>query len=497
MSTAGRFTTVSIDLAIRIIEYFNQSDGDLTKEDSIAAPSEALDLADDLMDKLVGSFFDTLEDDVLAPLTDGDLLTPDNVEQRVDQSEGAAIQNAIRALALNIGIEATGLTQLETHQQMITQVTSFLALEDILGARSQLAFEKGVQPALEARVAKQTQSEFVALPDAIEFALRKREGDRGWLGGSNTPSVVQDAVGSNDPVRPDNILEEWGIRPDQRQILEEVSLEAVEAEELLESPIQFGVVPDAGLVERNARRAGLPESVIDLFVETAEAAVRSADLWEQKTTTGDLVGELDTAVDDGEISVDQAVRLLPEEIDDAKPALRDRWEAFTTTPNKSPTRSQFEGSFAWGLTDLDVLTDRLDRTDIDPEKYSDVVDAGILDELDGDLRTAVGLGILSENEYSQYAARVGLDQDAINSLLGGTDLDDYAKSVLKDDSDATGFSVGNIIDIGPSREAALRSAGVATVGDLASADASEVSETLAISPEFSRTLIDRADRRVN
>ena len=466
-------------------------------EDEVAREiSQDLSAAENMIDEAFGTLFDALEDDVVNQILSEGELIPGNVETAINGAEGAAIEDSISAMIGSLGVELAGASQIETHQHIITQVLSFMALEDVLGRRLGMVYEKGVDPALEARIAKQTRSEFVAMPDAVEFALRKKQGDRGWLGGENTPDVVKDVVGSNNPVNPNNILEEWGLRDDQRQLLEETGLEAVEAEELLESPIQFGVIPDPEVVERNARRAGLPENVIDLFVDVVENADRSADIWEQRTSTEELVNQLDSLTASGEISPQDAVNLLPSEVEPAFPALRDRFERLAELPSKSPTRSQVESAFGLGMIGRGRFEELLGRVDVDPSEYPEIVGATILDELDGDLYEAVGARTLSDEEYVNLAESVGVDQFAIELLLTGESLSKVAEARVQDEQEATGQRLQTIIGIGQSRASALEGVGIDSVQALANADVDTVAESAVVEPETAQRFIQSARQRI-
>ena len=433
------------------------------------------DDTDELLENVLGGVFEELEEDVKNEITERGYLTPDNVGPAVLGAEGAAIEDGIVGIASGLAIELAGATQLESHQFALSQILSFMALEDVLGRELGMLYEKGVDPALEAKIARETRSEYVSLQDHVEYELRTRSGDEGWLEGVAT----------------------YGVRPDEVHKLEEVSLEAVEAEELLESPIQFGVVPDPDLVRRNAKRAGLPEEVMELFVETAEAAPRSADMWEQRTALEPVISQYDTLVDDGEVSPVEARQALPAEADEAADALQDRWEGIDDLPAGSPTRGQLESWFGWGLINRQSLADGLRRTDVDPEEYPAVIGENILEELDGDLRTALGLGIIDENYYTSLCRSVGIEQDVIRDLLSGADLDDIGKSKASEDVPLGERPTTVINQIGTSRAAGLEGRGIETVADLAAADPETVADGAYVNLEAAKNLISRAQTMVS
>jgi hypothetical protein len=482
-------TILLIPIAV-IVDYLTDDEGNLDiggTLDEVRADGE----------EAVSGIFETAEQDMIDKLAQGGTMKPEGINTRVDRAEKSALGTAIDGMGAALGIEISGVTQVETHQFVVSQLLAAIGLDEVLGREIGMFYSKGVDPALEADVAKRTRSEFVSVQDAHEYALRKRTADEGYLHASGAPDVVVDAIGSNEPVNEENILEEWGIRDDQLGILEEVGIEAIEAEELLESPVQFGVVPDPELVRENARRAGLPQEAIDLFGETAEAATRSSDMWEQRTAIEPVVSELDTLVADGEITPGEAMNYLPPGADEARDALADRWRNIQTLPNEAPTRGQLESWFTWGLIDRQTFVTGLQRVDVDPNDYPAVVAEAILGELDGDLRTALGIGLLDENRYSQYARTVGLDQSAIQALLTGSDLKDIGQQRASEEVPLAERPTDVVIDVGENRAAALEGVGIETVGDLATASVDEVSGATDLVERSARTLIERAKQMTN
>jgi hypothetical protein len=483
---------------VRLIERGGQPFGDklfdLDEEKFQEAIKSEDTKADSLVTRFLGDVVESVETDLTQEFRTDDGLKPDGIEDRINAAETDAVSYALANITASLGIELAGLTQLESHQFGLSQITSFLALEDIVGRELAMYTEKGVNPALEAKVAKETRSEFVSLQDAVEFALRKKPADSGYLRAGGAADAAVDKIGSNEPVNPNNLLEEWGIRDDQLEILEEVSIGALEPEELIEEPVQFGVIPPRDVVQDELDRSGIAEGTKELYMEVVDAMPRSADLWEQRTTTEALIGEIDTLVDDGQLTPAQARLQLPDEADEAADALEDRWMGLDDLPNKAPTRSQLETWFGWGLINRNSLVAGLRNVDVDPEEYPAVVGENILDEIDGDLRTALGVGLIDENYYSRLARTVGLDQDVIRQLLGGKDLDDIGKERASEEIPLAERPTTAVIDIGTSRSAALAGAGIDNIGDLAAADVGTVADAAALTETAAETLISRAQQ---
>lgn len=429
---------------------------------------------DSIITDFLGEVTETIESDLTDEISKGDYLKPDNVEGRVNAAESDAISYAVGNILSSLAIELAGLTQLESHQFGLAQITSFLALEDLVGSELEMYMEKGAKPALEAKVARETRSEFASLQDAIEQQLRNKNQDERWLTNIGT----------------------YGIRPDNVPILEEVAIGEIEPEELIEEPVQFGVIPERETVKAELDRAGLAEDAKDLYLEVVDAMPRSADLWEQRTATEPVVSELDKLVSDGEVTPSEAANYVPPEAEDATQALNDRWQNIDNLPNKAPTRSQLESWFGRGLINRSTLFEGLERTDVDPNEYPAVMGDAILSELDGDLRTALGLGLIDENYFSSLAKSVGLEQDVVRDVMAGDDLDDIAIEKASEDIPLSDRPTTAVIDIGTSRAAALSGAGIDSVGDLARADVGTVAEAAAFSDEAAETIINRAESMV-
>ena len=482
-------TILLVPVAV-VVDYLTDDEGNLDIPgtlDEVRADGE----------EAISTIFETAEQDMIDELAQGGTMQPEGINTRVDRAEKSALGTAIDGMGAALGIEISGITQVESHQFVVSQLLAAIGLDEVLGREIGMFYSKGVDPALEADVAKRTRSEFVNLQDAIEYALRQKPADDGWLHASGAIDDVNDKIGSNEPVNPENLVEEWGIRDDQLDILEKVAISEIEPEELIEEPVQFGVIPPKDTVEAELDRAGVSEDAKALFLEVVDAMPRSADLWEQRTAVEPVVSELDKLVSEGEVTPGEATNYVPAEAEDASQALQDRWRNIQTLPNKAPTRSQLESWFAWGLINRRTLYEGLQRTDVDPNDYPAVMGDAILSEIDGDLRTALGLGLIDENYFSSLAKSAGLEQDVVRDIMAGDDLDDIAKQKASEEVDLSDRPTTAVIDIGTSRAAGLSGEGVETVGDLAQADVQTVAEAAGFSDEAAQTIISRAQSMVN
>jgi len=212
-------------------------------------------------DEVGAAIVDLVEEFVLDDLEDAGELKPENVEGVADQVEGGA-GSVLAGLGLaGSAVEAGSLGQIDQQQEYITQALAGLGVDDVTGMELDARLEQGIKPAWEAKAGKEHRANFVNVQDAVEYLLRQKDGDSGWLSGSNIPPAAYDKIQSNTPVNPDNALEEWGIRDDQLDILEFVSLESMEFEELIETPAELGLVVDPDLLDTVLDLAGYPEEL--------------------------------------------------------------------------------------------------------------------------------------------------------------------------------------------------------------------------------------------
>lgn len=445
-------------------------------------------------DEIGAILTDFIEEFIVSDLQAAGELSPENIEAVTDRTEGNGVAVLAAIAGAGLALEVASLGQVDEHQEYITQILAGLGVDEVTGNELAARTAEGIMPALNAQVGKQHRSKFVNLPDAVEYALRNKETDEGWLQGQTAPDDTVDAIGSNDPVNPNNLIEEWGVRDDQLEILERVSLDAPEIEELVESPVQFGVVPSPEETEKVLQISGLPESAKDLFRRTIEAAPDAADLWEQRTRSGDLIGELDTLVRDGTLSTEEAMSLLPEEIDEARPALRDRFDLLSDPPAGTPSQTDFETAWGFGFIDTDELEQQLDQSEYPTDRFPSVVDGLIADEIDGDLQQALGLGLIDEPTYGQLMDRLGLDSETQQALFAGEGLDDVADRRLQQAEQAETRPVASVPGIGQSRATALEAIGIETLGDLAAADQQQVAQAAQVSPETAAEFIQLAQQ---
>ena len=478
----------SVDNAFESI--INPQTDDEQASDAIGGAIEDVVVADEAAAAIV----DAIEEAVIDDLEDEGEITPGNVEELADGVEGGSVATIIGLGLSGTSIEAASLGQIDQHQEYLMQAVASLQLDNVTGTELQARMAEGVEPALAAKVTAEHRAKFVDLQDAVEYALRNKQADSDYLSGSELPDDIASDLRPDEPVTEDNLIEQYGIRDDQLRILEEVAIREMEPEELLETPAEAGVFVDPELLQEEMDRTGVSEQVKDVFTRTAERLPRTTRAYEERPVAEAGVSQLDQLVSSGEVSVDQAIEILPDLNEKTIEELRARFELISELPNGSPTRSQVEGGFTTGLIGLQRFTDLVDQVDVDPEAHPYVLQEAILSELDGDLRRAVGLGLIEEGQYVEYAEVVGLEQSIIDRLLQGEDLGDIADSRLAEDVSSGTLAVDTISGIGESRRQTLEAVGLDTVSAVADATPNEITSVLDVAESTAEGFISRATR---
>jgi len=290
------------------------------------------------------------------------------------------------------------------------------------------------------------------------------------------------------------------------QFLTFLALEDVIGKEL-ETTVSEGVEPllqQQVNKEYRSKKADLADAVeaqlrtkdsdTDYLDGLAEYGIREEDVSILEAAAISEV-ELDAQVQAGETTPIEATRALPDDVDEARDALRDRFELLEANARDAPSDSDTLGHLSRGIVGLQTAAEELSNPGRDDSETTRLLVEEILSELDGDLRTALGLGQIDDAAYSELASVAGVDQDAVNSLLDGDDLDEIALRRLRDDQTPAGQSVESIIGIGPARGSALAASDIETVQDLANADPEEVADIAQVTVDAARDFVEAAVRR--
>jgi hypothetical protein len=412
-------------------------------------------------DEIAAALVDLVEEFVISDLEDAGQLTPQNVERVADQTEGGATAVLLGVGLASTAVEAASLGQVDKQTEYVTQALAGLGVADVTGLELEARISEGIMPALEAKVNSEHRAKFADLQDVVEADLRTKDSDSDYIRDIST----------------------YGIRPDQLDILEEVALNAMEFEELIETPAELGLVVPDSVLNAELDRSGYSEATKDFLRQVNTEIDRSNRVWQEKTAVDPVVSRLDQLVESGELNPAAATALLPPGAQTGIDALNDRFNNIQGLSQGKPSRSQLEGSFARGYSSLDKLRERLEAAEYDAEKYEGVVKATVLDELDGDLQEAVALGLVSENTYSNLCEFVGLDEDTTQALLSGQSFSDITTRRLQEQQSADELPTSAVQGIGEGREQALSFEGIDTLADLAAADVATVADATNVSEQ--------------
>jgi len=450
-----------------------QDDVEAFEEAADEISEQAPEIAEALQSAL-GELPEESQEVILQPLSPEDLENPGDVREQLQTAEGGAVGQAAGALGATIATEVAGAGEIESQQFLVSQVLTFLALENVLGKELETTIAEGVEPLLQQKVNAEYRSKQADLADVVEQQLRNKDQDTGYLGD----------------------LARYGIKEEDVPVLEEAAISEVGPEELIETPAEAGVLPDEETLQAELDRAGISEPAKEVFLETVQQLPRTTRLYEEATTAEELVRQLDAQVQAGETTPQEATRALPDDVDEARDALRERFELLAANASDPPSDSDTLGHLSRGIIGLQTAGQELSNPGRDDSETTRLLVEEILSELDGDLRTALGLGQIDEAAFSELASVAGVDQDAINSLLEGDDLDEIALRRLQDSQDSTGQSVESIIGIGDARGSALAARGLGTVGDLAQANPEEVADIAQVTVDTARGFVEAARSRV-
>jgi hypothetical protein len=419
---------------------------------------------------ILGEIPEEAQELILQAIEPGDIQEDTDVRGAIQEAEGAAVGQAVGAIGASLAIEAAPGADLDSQQFIVSQLLTFLALEDIVGLELQATTELGVLPPLERQVNREYRAQNADLQDKVEEQLRNKDQDQDYLDG----------------------IDIYGIRDEDVGLLEEVAIRSLEPEELIETPAEAGIVPDDDLLEEELDRAGISEGAKDLFRETVEEIPKTTRVYEERIRAEELVNQLDELVAAGELTPAEAVGRLGFLREETQEELQTRFQDLQELPSGPPTRSQVESGFQNGLIGLERFTDLLETVDVDTAEHPYVADEAILSEIDGDLRQAVGLGLITAGQYRELAEIAGLDEPIRNRLLEGEDLDEIAESRLQEKVDQGTLAVDTVSGIGEVRSTLLEAGGIGTVGALANASPAEVARLANVSEDTATGFISSA-----
>jgi hypothetical protein len=448
------------------------------------------------VDDFAAVLVDDLEQQILNAVKDEGQLNPGNVQTPANELEGTAA-SVLGGIGLGAStLEAASLGQIDSHTEYLTQAVVGLGFDDVTGLELDARVSEGIMPALEAQVKRQHTPKFADVNDAVEILLRNKQADFGFISDDAVDPFAQKLVQLDDPVDETNVLEHYGLREDQLGILEAVAIEPMEFEELVEQPAELGLAVPDDIVDAELDRAGYAEATKDFLKQVNQRIVASERFFDELTAVRPVIEKLDELVASGELSPSEATARIPSEVSDAQLPLSKRFNRVSQLPPGKPSRAQLIDSFARGGLSRQELEDELDESEFDTSKRNGLLDAIIIDELDGDLQESVALGLVDENTYSNLCQFVGFDQQTTDALLQGQSLSDITSRRLKEQTDPGELPVTTIQGIGESRAQSLELDGIEDLDDLATETAANVAEITNVSESTAAGWISAAQQAV-
>jgi len=219
-------------------------------------------------------------------------------------------------------------------------------------------------------------------------------------------------------------------------------------------------------------------------------------VYQELLRTEELVPQLDGLVRDGVVDPATAVDRIPIERDETRTALTDRFTQLRDLPAGGPSQAETVDSVVLGYISLEAARDRISQSDIDLSQFDDVLKSDIQSEVDGDMQRALGLGLLSDSQFTELAQFAGLDAETIQLARAGRDLGDVASRRLQDSETETGQTLEGLVGVGEQTAQGLRAAGIDSVTALADANPDTVADALATSPEAAERFVRQARVRV-
>jgi hypothetical protein len=453
-------------------------------------------LSGTVIDEFAEIFIESFEQVIAENFRTEGELTPQNIQGAVDGAEGdaAAVFGSLAAGAS--ALEAASLGQIDQHTEYITQAALAFGFEDISGLELRTRIEEGALPALEAQVNREHVSKFADLPDAIEILLRNKTADSGFVIDSNASARAQQLVRLSDEEPGSNLIKHYGLDPEQASILEEVAIQQMEFEELIEQPAELGLqVPD-DILQDELDRAGYAEDLKEFLTQVNTRITQSERFFDELTAVRPVIDKLDTLVQNGELTPTEAQAQIPSEVSDASTALGKRFQRIESLNPGAPTQAKLVDAFSRGKLSLSELILELEDGEFTVDQHRGVLDAIVIGELDGSLQESVALGLVSENEFSNLCATVGLDQETTDLLLQGQSFSDITSRRLEEQADPAELPVSAIQGIGESREQALGFEDIETLAQLAQASVETVASATNVTDSTAEGWISAAQQAI-
>jgi hypothetical protein len=482
-----------------------------------AAAAEAADETGDAIESLVGELPEESQELILEGVNPERIEAGEDPREALQEAEGAATSQAITAIAAVVGLEAAGLGQLDNQELIVTELLSFVALEDVLGTEIEATFQEGVNPALKQQVHSEYRSKQADFKDFTEAAVRSKgfgtgpeptEGD--------IPEGLQDLLPEEDlDYLPDP--DTYGTIPEQTSLYELVGLEAREPEELIEEPVQYGLHVPRRAIEATTNLAGMPKLEKEVFKSIPDKTPKTENIIQEYIRLTEVNFRLREAVQNGGLSPGVARQIIQPELDDlitnavpedllreedrtaeevaeeAGDELERNFQLLSSIPEDPPSVSQLQAYLEKGIIDTSAYIALYDRFGYRTAERDRSLREAVIDKGADAVVNQRRLGrIENDAEAFLQLALIGFDRQQSQALLSGTDPENVQEQEEASARAQAIESLSTVPNIGETRASQLFRAGVENIAQLAEEDQTTVGQATDLNAQQARDVIDAA-----
>jgi len=464
-------------------------------------------------DEVAGVLSDTAEEFVLAEAQEAGQLTPENVEETLDEVEGGALALGIGLITSGEIAEATTGFQMEINEEVLAQAAGIFGFGSLLGREIDARLQEGIDPALKQLVHKDHRSKQADFIDFVEGNLALRSSDQDILPREGIdPGELPDYFNPKDlGWMPDP--DTYGTIPDQTGLYELAALQTSEPEELIEEPVQYGIPVPKLAIEQVTELRGIPEDAANIYEEVIEQLPKTENLIRDYVRLTEFNFRLREKIEAGAIDSETAVKIIEPElrdiIENALPEdryrdedrtadevvdilieeLRRNFQLLESLPPDPPTQGDIESFFRRGVIDSKEYQQLYNQFAGQEQFFGLYLSEQAIRQGAEDIQQQHVLGRLSSSEASLRLGLIGWSDSDIERILGGADPDDIIDDKFADQEERAAADLGLIQEVGDVRAQRLRQFGFETVQAVANGSVEEIAEAAGVGDSTAQTII--------
>lgn len=488
----------------------------------VQASEAAGDIFDDIQpnDEIAAFVVDAIEESILSDIQEAGVTTPDEVEGAVDDAAGVAASWMGGAGTAAAAAEFSSFGQLEAPARFLELILENSGAGGVMGRETEARLQEGIDPALKQLAHREHRSKQANIQDWVEAnrdvkwasgQIETREGD--------VPGEAQSLFSDQDfGWLPDP--DTYGTIPDQTELFEFASLESLEPEEIIEEAPQKGVIPDRAAMEQVLHVSGLPEDVKQVYLDVWENLPETAGVIEDSLRLQNVIFELDTLVLDNVMSPREAVAHIRSDVEDfirvsradGNPVGPDRsgaqvaatvldelqrhWDLLYRLPNGSPTKSDIEEWYELGIISLQQFQTLWQAFgDFEPF-WPNNAKAVVIAQAEDDIRKANLLGRITTQEATFRLRQKGYTDSQAGEILSGASPDSILTTEAAEQQSVDQLPAEILDGISESDQTILQRVGLGTVGGVADASVSQLTDTGTMPDRTAEKVIAQAQRLI-